>query len=314
MANTTTASIPDEVRQAINMALLLRPDDSYIFPNIGPIQKEDAAVSEQGVTSVKFIKPDYLGGLFTEASRRLSEDTDVSASSQSITETNVVLTTREYAGPHDGTGVVPLGIREFIKRRSTHDLIQWASTLLTRDRNRFLDRVFLDLLLSSTNVVTPDGSAEGALVADKVATVDWIRSVLKAMRDAKVPTYPDGYYRAVITTRDEMNLKKDPEFREHVRYLGQSNPVFPGHVGTIEGFHFAVSTHPPTKGVGAGGAVTGYQSMFFGPLGLGWGTALAPEVREDEVKDFGRKDRLIWIAEEAFGTLYPELLFRGITT
>ena len=59
----------------------------------------------------------------------------------------VTVTIREYAGPSDGTAVAPVGITDFLKRRATHNLVEYVGTLLRRDRNKFVDHVVADLLL-----------------------------------------------------------------------------------------------------------------------------------------------------------------------
>ena len=75
-----------------------------------------------------------------------------------------------------------------------------------------------------------------------------------------------------------------------------------------------VSTMFSTTGVGAGSAIDGYQSVAFGPLGIGHGITLEPSVRRADDTDYGRQEKVIWKSHECVGTLYADMLVRGITT
>lgn len=313
MPNTTTANLPEEIQDVIAAKLLVRPDDEYIFAAFGPIQDESAELNKEGVASVNFNKPIHQGGTMTELSRRLVEDTDIGAGSIALDEDAVTLTTREYGGPHDGANVLPFGLREFLASLARHDLAERIGDMLKRDVNRFQDRVYMDLLLSGT-YIAPNAAAEGAITAGQLFTVAFLRKIAKTMKEAKIPKYPDGRYRAILSVKDEFDLKADTEYQAIARELGPQNPQFAGHIANLEGFQIGTSTHLYTKMVGAASAVTGYQSSFFGPYGIGHGTGMAPQPRFRAENDFGRKLHALWKSHEAFGNLYPELIYRSITT
>lgn len=313
MPNTTTATLTQELMDLISSELLIQVDDEYLFYKNGPIMRADEDARVPGTNIVNFNRPTLPGGTYTETSRRLTDGTAVNTTGLAIAMTQVGLTTREYGGPHDGTNVTPFSVTEFLKNRARHNIVGIVGEFLRRDRNRFLDVAVRDLMAASTSVAVPTAT-EGTITAGQLMTVAFLRILNKVMKDAKIPTFPNGHWRLILNTRDEQNLKADPEYREAYRYWLAANPSLTGKAMMFEGFEIMVSTNIPTKGVGSGGAVTGYQSFAFGPYGIGHAVTMEPEVRRADDTDFGRLERVIWKSEEAVGTLYSDLLFRTITT
>lgn len=314
MPLTSTTTLTQELMDLISAEMLIAPDDLYLFYANGPIQRADSDAVVPGVNVINFNRPTLPTGTYTETSRRLTDGTAVNLTSIAIAMTQVGLTIREYAGPHDGTQVTPFGVTEFLRNRAKHNVVAIIGEFMRRDRNRFLDVTIRDLLLASAQVFTPNGAAEGAITAGQLMTVAALRGLNKVMKDAKIPTWANGKWRLILNTRDEQNLKADTEYREAYRYFVMQNPAFDGHVMSFEGFDIMITTNISTKGVGAGAAVTGYQGAAFGPYGIGHGVAMEPSVRMADDTDFGRLERMIWKSEECVGTLYSDLIYRTITT
>jgi hypothetical protein len=262
-------------------------------------------------------RPAYLtSGTMTESARRLTEGTQITATPQAVTMGQETLTCREYAGPHDGSNVAPVAITDFLKRRSKHDLVEYLGLILRRDRNAWLDHVLSNLLLTTTNVsygslaanLTTATAGSNPLIDDDIAAIKL------ALQSRNIPTFSDGMWCMVISPRHEADLRKDDQFREIVRYMAGDGPLVQGHIGDYNGFHILVSNNIVTTGVGAGGAVTGYQGLAFGPQALGWGVGMECEARRSKADDFGREDRLVWISHEAFGLLDEDFVQKFITT
>ncbi len=210
--------------------------------------------------------------------------------------------------------VKPFIVTKFLKNRAKHSIVEQIGMHLRRDRNRFMDVVTMNLLLAATTVVTPDGSSSGTIAAGVKASVAWLRRMNKQMKDNKIPTFANGRWRLILNTQDESDLKSDEEYREAMRYLANANPIFPGHVMSFEGFDIMVSTMLSTTGVGAGSAIDGYQSVAFGPYGIGHGVAEQPHVEKGDITDYQREESVVWLSIEAIGALYADLLVRGVTT
>lgn len=316
MADTTTGTLTQELQDLIAAEMLIQVDDAYLFYGNGPVEMEgpEGVTDNDGVLTVNFNRPVLPTGTYTETSRRLTDGTPISTTGIAITETQVSLTVREYAGPHDGATIKPFSVTEFLKRRARHSVVELVGQFMRRDRNRSLDTWVRDLLLAATTVVTPDGTAEGAIAAGVPASVAWLRALNKAMKDAKIPTYPNGNWRLMISTTDEQSLKGEEEYREAYRYMQGRNPAFTGHVNTFEGFDIMVTTNISTKAVGAGGAVTGNQGAAWGPYGIGHGVGMQPSIRRADDTDYGRSEKVLWISHEMIGTLYADLFLRTITS
>ncbi len=282
------------------------------------VAKDFAVVVSEPTTPGKVIKidqPRYLGGDFDEASRALTEGTRISADPQAPTMGQATVTIKEYAGPHDGTDVAPIGVTDFLKRRAKHDLVQYVGTLLRRDRNRFVDTVVRDLLLTTTNVTTPNDTAEAALGSSAAMTEDVLAITLQRLQERSIPTFGNGMYLLTIAPRHFADLRADERFRESVRYLGANeSPLLTGHVANHAGFMIVISSNLPTKAVGVAGAVTGYQAVACGPGAIGWGIGMDAEARRSKDDDYGREDRVVWIAHEGWQLLDADFVQRLVTT
>lgn len=273
-------------------------------------------VSEPTVPGMVILidQPRYLGGTFTEASRNLTEGTRITANPQAPTMGQVQVTIKPYGGPHDGADVAPIGISDFLKRRSRHDLVSYVGTLLRRDRNKFVDTLILALMLAGTHVTTPGGSAEAALTAGALLTEDELAAMLRALQERNIPMFANGMYMLAITPKHFQDLRADTKFRESVRYLQNESPLITGHVANHGGFMIVISNNIPTKAVGAGGAVTGYQGVAFGPNSIGWGIGMDVEARRSKDDDYGREDRVVWLAHEGWSLLDDNFVQRLTTT
>jgi hypothetical protein len=187
MAIGTSSSLTQEFVDILSSELLLAPDTQFVFASLANAARAQAfeipgaegargadanvnpmgTVDRMGAPGSGFCKvvsdpqtpgktilidrPAYLAGLFTEASRTLTEGTPIGSTPIAPTMGQVSMLVKEYSGPHDGSGVAPVAITDFLKRRAKHNLIQYVAGLLRRDRNAFVDRVIADALLATTN-------------------------------------------------------------------------------------------------------------------------------------------------------------------
>jgi N4-gp56 family major capsid protein len=283
------------------------------------VARDFAKVVSDPTTPGKVIlidQPRYLGGSFAEAARRLTEGTPVAAAPVPPTMGQVTVTIREYGGPHDGSDVAPIGISDYLKRRATHDLVAYLGLLLRRDRNRFVDRAIVDLMLTTTNVTTPGDTAEDDLVADQLMTEDVLSEILFQLQTRNIPTFSNGMYMLVIGPKHLKDLKGDEKFRESVRYLGTDGALVQGHIANHGGFMIVEANSIPNSDVGGGGGggVVGFQALAFGPEAIGWAIGMDTEARPSKDDDYGREDRVLWIAHEGWQLLDADFVERITTT
>lgn len=332
MAITTVASLStQEFRNLIAAEMLPRPDDRYIWRDLGLVRN---FTDESGIASVAgndygrilvdkpaFINTTAQGG-FSETNRRLTDGTDIQVANLiGLSMDQFALAVREYAGPYHTAGaasIQPLAITELTLKRSIHDLAALIGNALRRDYEKWINAVFRDLALGTTTVVTADGTAEGAIVVNKPINWDMLVRLRKQMKDLLIPEFgATGRYRYVISTQDESKLPLDADVKAAMKALTTLDAELKnGYIGTLLGFDFYVDTTMPTKGVGAGGAVTGYQGVAFGEIpAIGWINAMAPDARQYKNDDFARKALFVWIAHQGFGTLdVNNVCVRTITT
>jgi N4-gp56 family major capsid protein len=355
MAIGTSSTLTQEFVDMLNAELLLAPDPQYIFAQLADAARAGALgipetmgragaggfsrsmaqgmghIDRMSATAPRFAKvisestdpgkvilidrPAYLGGTFTETSRRLTEGTAVTATPQAPTMGQVSLTIREYAGPHDGSNVAPIGITDFLKRRAKHDLIEYVGMLLRRDRNKFVDRVIVDELLSTSNSTVATGS--DLLVSapgSNRLTAATLADVKKKLLERGVPTFPSGNYMLVLSPQHEVDLRADDEYREVTRYLVRDGSGLTGYSHSFGGFDICVSANITTTTPGGGNTTTVYQALAFGPESIGWAIGMDAEARRSKDDDFGREDRVLWIAHEAFKILNSDFVEKIQTT
>lgn len=190
MGLTGTAAMPQELFDALMAEMLIQVDNQFTFLQLAVPQAP--SIIPPGAKTLNFDREVLPTGTYTESSRRMTEGTDVTASSQAISETQKTLTIREYGGPHDGTGVMPFGITTQMLKMAAHDLAARLGAYLRRDRNKHINQRRMDDLLTSTNIVTPDGSTSGTIATGQKMTFDMIKSLGKSMSDALVPMFPNG--------------------------------------------------------------------------------------------------------------------------
>lgn len=311
MALTTSGTLTQEFIDKLSGELLLEPDTAYVFEQFA--SKQNDLGVPKGKT-ILFNRYPWLGGTMSESARALTQGTKVDTTSpMAVTANQVSATVKEYAGPHDGSNVVPLGISEFLAKRAEHDVIEQVGKLLRRDKDAVHDAILRDLYLAVSNVTTADGTAEGSITAGKAMTTDTLAEIKYQLDARNAPKFADGSYGLVINPKANANLLVDAGFREAVRYAA-ADRLFRGEVGQYLGFRILVSNNMPTKAVGSAGGVTGYQSVAFGPDAVGAGHGLMPEVRHSTDNDFGRQDLVIWLCHAAYATLDARFVQRIITT
>lgn len=262
-------------------------------------------------------QPRYLDGSFAEADRVLTEGTPVSTTAQPPTMGQVTVTIKAYGGPYDNTqtAVAPIGISDFLKRRAKHDLVEYVGLLLRRDRNRFVDTVIVNLLLTATNETTPGDVADASLTAGSGLTEDMLSEMLQKLQERNIPTFANGQYLCMVSPKHIRDLRSDTAFRESVRYMasGGESPLISGHVANHGNFMIVVSNNIPTSLVG-GGSVTGYQGVAFGPNAIGHAIGMDAEARRSKDDDFARQDKVMWVAHEGWHLLDDSFVQRFTTT
>ena len=161
-----------------------------------------------------------------------------------------------------------LKISDLAQLDSPHDLISIASERLARAATESMDNIIRDVINQGTNVRYAAGRASRATVAstDKLTGLE-IKQTVAKMKAANIPTFADGFYRAIIHPSVEFDLLTDTStngFLEATKYT-KSLDLLNGEIGAYAGVRFMVSPSAKTYTGGVGGALTIHSSFFFGP-------------------------------------------------
>lgn len=161
-----------------------------------------------------------------------------------------------------------LKISDLAQLDSPHDLISIASERLARVATESMDTIIRDVIAQGTNVRYVAGRASRALVqsTDKLTGLEVKQTVAK-LKAANIPTFADGFYRAIIHPSVEFDVMTDTSangFLEASKYT-KSLDLLNGEIGAYAGVRFLVSPTAKTFTGGVGGALTIHSSYFFGP-------------------------------------------------
>jgi hypothetical protein len=300
--------------------LVLKTDDKLGIFESGLAAKVAEDGSVQGSTTLHFNRFDFVGTeTYTTASRALTDGTAISGTPVALSAAQKTLNVQELAGPYNGTAVAPIGITEGMLKMSMHSLAERIGPALMRDYKRFRDAVVRDLALASTVYVTggatPSLTNEGAIAAAQAATYAWLTEVRQQLADRKVPPFANERYRGFIQPRHTKELLRDADVKAAMNTRPDAAQIV-GYIGTLAGIDLYEWTFIPTKGVGAGGAVVGYQSIFFGGIpGVGLYQHEAVSVRVKDDTDYGRQLNTVWKEFAGYADAWAsDVIVRGITT
>ena len=180
-------------------------------------------------------------------------------------EYDLTITTESFVPKQYGK---VLKITDLAQLDSPHDLISIASERLARAATESMDTIIRDVLKQGTNVRYAAGRVSRATVAatDKLTGLEVKQTVAK-LKAANVPTFADGFYRAIIHPSVEFDILTDTSangFLEASKYT-KNLELLNGEIGAYAGVRFLVSPTAATFTGGVGGALTIHSSFFFGP-------------------------------------------------
>lgn len=241
-------------------AELYRPHPAYVVEMaVDPVVVHDFG-AQPGQT-VALDRYRYWGNPGTKDSReRTADQTLGTSSSRNIVKDKVNVTLKEYTGPADPSDpsqpstfkvareTLMTSQRLFLDTRNIAAFHQSIGSLtLLDDYRRWRDRVFADELFKAEangkadavqgGYFFPKGKTKTGTTVESYASgqsakfgvKDDLLDVMEKMRRRNVPTFPNGYYRAIASPTAMKHLKQDPDFREIARYPGNgmANPMQP---------------------------------------------------------------------------------------
>jgi N4-gp56 family major capsid protein len=280
------AQIPEAVRDFFSKEIIYQSQPRLKFLQFAKVKRE-LTTGNRG-KSIAFTKYNNLSGGGT-----LTEGTDLEAEGMSTAE--VVINVTEH-----GNATV---VTELLLKTSLHDVLGEASKLLANNYATVLDAQFRDELLTATNTVYGAQKANAtALVDGDGLTTGTIKDAIEILANNDAPKIRGEYYVCIAAPHQLRQLRDDANWIDAHKYRGTGRQLFLGEVGMYEGTIFLETTQIPTLTqaqavvkYGAGFTATnGWEAIFMGENAYGWAISQEVELRDDGVRDYGRKHGLAW--------------------
>lgn len=179
------------------------------------------------------------GDLTMDARSRQPDQIIGTENTRQIPKFKIPVTIKEFTGPGGGDptdptrpGNLKLAISDLLYAQrqiwdttQTEPLVQptfhqsVGSITLLDDYRRTVDRFYLNLLNSAPTKYNPQNIADSGTYDNGPPkfTVSDLQRILEKLRRSKTPTFPDGYYHALIDDRMLLHLQDDPRFQQIVQ-------------------------------------------------------------------------------------------------
>jgi N4-gp56 family major capsid protein len=155
--------------------------------------------------------------------------------------------------------------------------------------------------LSTGYNLDTDGSATG--VSDRNLGVQDLRRIWDELHGTlKCPTYKNGKYIGILSTRAARGLKNDPEYKDWLAPT-TSDPLLSGKLKDMEGFTLLETNHFDALDDLVGTSTTTGEAIFFGADSAGLVKIMDPEIRAGMPEELGLWRDVGWVGTlEAFLT------------
>lgn len=264
--------------------------------------------------TVKILRPSFGGGGYTLDARRARAEVSTSIVPLLISGETASLTLKMFEGPYDTTNsrVAPYA---FTPHQVNGDPARFGKILLENfeyDRWSFVDGVLMSLCeLNAAHIVggDPTGALDGtvmstvanaafAVAGDRPLDCDSIMRARVKLSDAKIKPLPNGRYAAFISTRQQLDLTRDPDWKNASKEKDATNILGGSFSGTIHGVDVYVLN---TIGTASNSSSVTYQKGFvLGDGALGYAPGTSCEVVASHDTNYEKQYKFVWQAVEDF--------------
>lgn len=282
----------------------------------GAIVVSDELATQPG-SVVKFNRPVFTGGGYTQAARAISSGQTISVTPIAFTGEQVPIEIARYGGPYasGGSQVQPIGVDRFMAKRGVHSMVERTGQQLHYDRDVWLDTVIATLFDSPAagnvfypndpnNTLSTDAAAFTVGVnGDRTFDYETILRMQAKLQQTNIPTFDDGKYRLVVNPAQAQQLLLDPQFARYAKELDDKNPLKAGFlksIGTVEVYMSSTNIVSTTS---VSGVTINHATMF--------GKEIVARVADEEGcrvalssdDNFGETQKVVWLAYEGYGLL-----------
>ena len=296
----------------LNMTGTTQVDDSIIteFDQQFIIAAADEGIMEQLVTYKKVIGAKSVDfekyAQMSLATTALTEDED--ATSQALSDTNILITPAEYGNVVTKTRLASL---------QTGGKVDLAAARLTGiNMGRSQDKLAILRLEAGTNVLTPAGGAEGAIVVGDVMTVSFLNKLYNKLARTSIMPLSEGMYVAVLHDDVIYDLRNSTGSGSWVDISKYSRPeeVLKNEIGMLCGFRILRDNNITINADAGDGTVDTYHSLFLGFNALGKAVSEEPGGKITGPFDkLGRFLNVGWYGVYEYGIVDTDALWVGTT-
>lgn len=296
--------IPEAVREFYSKEVLFQAQPICRFLQFAKVKRDLQATRGKSITFVKY------GNLAGGGS--LDEDDTLAAAN--LTTNEVVISVKEQANM--------VTLTELLVRTSLLDVMGDASKLLANNLAQVLDRQFRDVALSTTNVVFGDGKASTSTMdATSMFNSKTVKDAVEILATNNAPKFDGEYYVCIAHPKQLRQLRDDANWINANTYMGRRQ-LYIGEVGMYEGVIFIETTNMPLLTsaqvvTSYGGAFTpeaGCEAVIFGENAYAWAVALDVELRDDGIKELGRKRTIGWYGIWGSGIIEEKNIVKVLTS
>lgn len=177
------------------------------------------------------------------------------------------------------------------------DQITLTMDVMSADAMKLTDTKYTPLATGGEFVT--DGTADS--LSDRNLGVQDLRRIWDELHgNLKCPTFKNGKYVAILSTRAARGLKNDPEYKDWLAPT-DSSPLITGKLKDIEGFTIFESNHAAAYADLIGSSTVTGDGIFFGDDAGGLVRISDPEIRAGIPEELGTFREIGWVGTlEAF--------------
>lgn len=252
-----------------------------------------------------------------EGGGELQEDKDMEEQHMSASRYSITVT--EFGNA--------IGVREKLLQMARDDQLEEAAYLLGRNYAKVLDRTLRNVVDSCTNLIySGEKAARNLLTVDDLFDVGVIRRAVEILQTNEAPKFNADFYICFCHPHQAAGLSKDPEWVAANNYAN-TRALFNGELGRWQDVVFISTTmqrngaaavkhvgYDPTMVAASSDGKHVYRAAFMGEGGYGHAIGLPVQMRDNGVKDYGRKHGLAWYSIMGTGVLHDEYMVLAETT
>jgi N4-gp56 family major capsid protein len=151
--------------------------------------------------------------------------------------------------------------------QSPHRLITVAADKVADQAAKTVDILVREILAAGASVQYSSGAARSALATSDVITGALVKKMVALLKKEDVPSFGDGFYRAVLSPDSEYDIQTDTTnggWMDANKYT-DAMPLLTGETGRYGGVRFQISSTAKVFATAGASSANIHSAFFFGP-------------------------------------------------